>query len=36
MAQDDDVFEWVIERTGRKLDWERERRAIKEILEGRH
>jgi hypothetical protein len=34
MARDDDVFEMVIEMTGRQAEWERQRKAIREILEG--
>ena len=35
MASDDDVFETVIELTGRKAEWERQRKAIRAILEGK-
>lgn len=34
MASDDDVFEAVIEMTGRRADWDRQRKAIQEILKG--
>lgn len=35
MANDDDVFERVIEMTGRRAEWNRQRKAIREILEGK-
>lgn len=34
MASDDDVFETVLRLTGREAEWDRQRKAIHDILKG--